>query len=230
MTGIIAAMSCEAELILNVMQNKAPRALCGITFWQGKVGGEDVVLATCGVGKVFAAACAVAMIMEFKPDRIINTGVAGAVSSEVNKLDTVVATALVQHDMDTTPLGDDPGLISGINKVFFETDRSLSDELYGFVELCGGKAKRGVVATGDQFVADNETKKRISTLFGASCADMEGGAIAQVCFVNNVPFAALRTMSDGADGDASGDFAEFCNKAAKISSNVLISYLNSIKA
>lgn len=228
MTGIIAAMSCEAELILNVMRDKSPRVICGITFWQGKIGNEDVVLATCGVGKVFAAACAVSMIMAYSPDRIINTGVAGAVSGEVNKLDTVVGTALVQHDMDTTPLGDEPGLISGINKVYFETDRELSDELYRYVELCGGKAKRGIVATGDQFVASAEVKRRISTLFGASCADMEGGAIAHVCYINNVPFAALRTMSDGADGDASGDFMEFCNKAAKISSDVIISYLSAL--
>ena len=227
MTGIIAAMSCEAELILGVMQNKTPRAVGGMTFWQGKIGNDDVVLATCGVGKVFAAACATAMIIEFSPDRIINTGVAGAVSNTVNKLDTVVGTALVQHDMDTTPLGDEPGLISGINKVYFETDKELSDKLYSCIELCGGKAKRGIVATGDRFVASAEEKHRISTLFGASCADMEGGAIAHVCFINSVPFTALRTMSDGADGDASGDFMEFCNKAAKISSDVIITYLSS---
>ncbi len=226
MTGIIAAMSCEAEMILGAMQNKTPRVVGGMTFWQGRIGSDDVVLATCGVGKVFAAACATAMIIEFSPDRIINTGVAGAVSNEVNKLDTVVGTALVQHDMDTTPLGDEAGLISGINKVYFETDKELSDKLYSCIELCGGKAKRGIVATGDQFVASAEAKHRISTMFGASCADMEGGAIAHVCFINGVPFAALRTMSDGADGDASGDFAEFCNKAAKISSDVLITYLS----
>ena len=228
MTGIIAAMSCEAELILGVMKNKKPRVIGGMTFWQGKIGKDDVVLATCGVGKVFAAACATAMIIEFSPDRIINTGVAGAVSNAVNKLDTVVGTALVQHDMDTTPLGDEPGLISGINKVFFETDSELSNKLYACIELCGGKAKRGVVATGDRFVASAEEKNRISTLFGASCADMEGGAIAHVCFINSVPFAALRTMSDGADGDASGDFMEFCNKAARISSDVIITYLTTL--
>jgi len=228
MTGIIAAMSCEAELILGVMLNKSPRVLCGTTFWCGKIGGEEVVLATCGVGKVFAASCAVSMIMEFAPDRIINTGVAGAVSPEVNKLDTIVGTALVQHDMDTTPLGDDAGLISGINKVFFETDNELSEKLSSCVELCGGKVRRGVIATGDQFVAGAEVKKRIHGLFGASCADMEGGAIAQVCFVNNVPFAALRTMSDGADGDASADFAAFCATAAKISSDAIIAFLASI--
>ena len=226
MTGIIAAMSCEAELILGAMKDRSPRVVCGMTFWQGRIGDEDVVLATCGVGKVFASACATAMIITYNPDKIINTGVAGAVSNSVNKLDTVVGTALVQHDMDTTPLGDEAGLISGINKVYFETDKELSDKLYSFVELCGGKAKRGIVATGDQFVASAEVKSRIATLFGASCADMEGGAIAHVCFINNVPFAALRTMSDGADGDASGDFMEFCNKAAKISSDVIISYLS----
>ena len=138
MTGIIAAMSCEAEIILGVMQNKTPRVIGGMTFWQGRIGNDDVVLATCGVGKVFAAACATAMIIEFAPDRIINTGVAGAVSNAVNKLDTVVGTALVQHDMDTTPLGDEAGLISGINKVYFETDKELSDKLYSAFEKENG--------------------------------------------------------------------------------------------
>jgi len=215
-------------MLIREMTNKTPRTLSGMTFWSGELRGEEAVIATCGVGKVFAAACAVAMILEYAPDRIINTGVAGAVSCEVNKLDTVIGTALVQHDMDTTPLGDLPGEISGIKKVYFETDAELSEGLAECVALAGGTPKRGVIATGDRFVASREEKNRISSLFGAYAADMEGGAIAHICYINNTPFAALRTMSDGADGDASGDFAAFAEKAATVSANTLLAYLDKL--
>lgn len=228
MTGIIAAMSCEAEMLLDIMQNKEEHRVGGAAFYTGKIANEQVVLSTCGVGKVFAASCALAMIIKFSPERIINTGVAGALSQSLNKLDTVIGTSAVQHDMDTTALGDLPGEISGIKKVFFECDESISEKLLDSVNAIGGKAKRGIVATGDRFVSSAEDKAYIRKTFGADCADMEGGAIAHVCYVNNVPFAALRTMSDGADGDASGDFMEFCTKAAKISSNALIEYLKTL--
>lgn len=228
MTGIIAAMSCEAEMLLDIMQDKAEHKVGGATFYTGKIANEQVVLSTCGVGKVFAASCALAMIMKFAPDRIINTGVAGALSPSLNKLDTVIGTSAVQHDMDTTALGDLPGEISGIKKVFFECDEMISAKLFDCVNAIGGKAKRGIVATGDRFVSSAEDKAYIRNTFGADCADMEGGAIAHVCYVNNVPFAALRTMSDGADGDASGDFMEFCGRAARISSDALIEYFRSL--
>lgn len=228
MTGIIAAMSCEAEMLLDIMQDKAEHKAGGATFYTGKIANEQVVLSTCGVGKVFAASCALAMIMKFSPDRIINTGVAGALSPSLNKLDTVVAVSAVQHDMDTSALGDLPGEISGIKKVFFECDEKTSEKLFACVKASGGTAKHGIVATGDRFVASAEDKAYIRNTFGADCADMEGGAIAHVCFINGVPFAALRTMSDGADGDASGDFMEFCVKAARISSNALIEFLKAL--
>ena len=121
MTGIIAAMECEAEKLLCNMTDRMPtETFGGVTYFRGRLGKEDIVLATCGVGKVFAASCAAAMLLKYAPDRIINTGVAGAVGGHVRRLDTVIATALVQHDMDTSPLGDPVGEISGIRKIFFE--------------------------------------------------------------------------------------------------------------
>ena len=224
MTGIIAAMECEAEKLLCNMTDRMPtETFGGVTYFRGRLGKEDIVLATCGVGKVFAASCAAAMLLKYAPDRSINTGVAGAVGGHVRRLDTVIATALVQHDMDTSPLGDPVGEISGIRKIFFETDEALSERLASCVTAAGGHAVRGVIATGDQFVASAETKRRLSSLFGACAAEMEGGAIAQVCYLYKTPFAVLRTMSDGADGDASGDFAAFAEQAAQISSLAILS-------
>ena len=215
MTGIIAAMSCEAEMLLDIMQDEAEHKVGGATFYTGKIANEQVVLSTCGVGKVFAASCALAMIMKFAPDRIINTGVAGALSPSLNKLDTVIGTSAVQHDMDTTALGDLPGEISGIKKVFFECDEMISAKLFDCVNAIGGKAKRGIVATGDRFVSSAEDKAYIRKTFGADCADMEGGAIAHTAFVNNIPFVVVRAISDGANDDSAMDFPTFLAVAAK---------------
>ncbi|MBQ7171891.1 MAG: 5'-methylthioadenosine/adenosylhomocysteine nucleosidase [Clostridia bacterium] len=218
MTGIIAAMPCEAERLMERMtEKKEPRVFCGVPFYEGKIGREETALAVCGVGKVFAASCAAAMIAAYRPDRIINTGVAGALSPSLRCLDTVVASRLVQHDMDTSPLGDPVGMISGINKIYFETDGALSRALADAIRGAGGRAVSGTVATGDRFIASPEEKERIRALFSADAAEMEGGAIAQVCYVNGVPFAAIRTISDSGDGDAPENFGAFCERAAEIS-------------
>ena len=218
MTGIIAAMPCEAERLAEQMADKKqPRVLCGVTFYEGRIGREETVLAVCGIGKVFAASCAAAMIAAYRPDRIINTGVAGALSPVLRCLDTVVASRLLQHDMDTSPLGDPVGMISGINKTYFETDGALSLSLAAAIRGAGGHAVSGTVATVDRFVASPEEKERIRSLFSADAADMEGAAIAQVCYVSGVPFAAIRTISDGAGGDAGMEYGAFCRRAAEIS-------------
>lgn len=226
MTGIIAAMPCEAERLMERMtEKKEPRVFCGVTFYEGRIGREEVALAVCGVGKVFAASCAAAMIAAYRPDRIINTGVAGGLSPSLRCLDTVVASRLVQHDMDTSPLGDPVGLISGINKIYFETDGTLSRALADAIRGAGGHAVSGTVATGDRFIASPEEKTRLRALFSADAAEMEGGAIAQVCCVNGIPFAAIRTISDGGDGDAPADFGAFCERAAEISAAAVAAVL-----
>ena len=112
MTGIIAAMSCEAELILGAMKDKSPRVVGGMTFWQGRIGDEDVVLATCGVGKVFASACATAMIITYNPDKIINTGVAGGADATMHVLDLFVAERILIL-----------GIISSLLNLLFRTVR-----------------------------------------------------------------------------------------------------------
>ncbi|MBQ4298552.1 MAG: 5'-methylthioadenosine/adenosylhomocysteine nucleosidase [Clostridia bacterium] len=218
MTGIIAAMRCEAERLAERMEDKKPpRLFCGVTFYEGRIGREEVVLAVCGVGKVFAASCTVAMIAAYHPDRIINTGVAGALSPDLHCLDTVVASRLLQHDMDTSAVGDPVGMISGIEKIYFETDGGLSRALAAAIRAAGGRAVSGTLATGDRFVAAPEDKERIRALFSADATDMEGGAVAQICYVSGVPFAAIRTISDGAEGDARMDYGAFCLRAADIS-------------
>ena len=225
MIGIIAAMESELRLIKDKLVGVAAETKGGITFYRGTYKNKDVVAAVCGIGKVFAAMCAEAMIISYSPDVIINTGVAGSLSDKLHVLDCAVADKCVQHDMDTSPLGDPVGMISGVNKVFFETDVSYSDL---FRDCCRSTGKEPVsctIASGDAFIADARRKKRIARLFGASVCDMESAAIAHVCYVNGTPCVISRCISDGADDGAKIDFPTMCGKAADISSRATLMFI-----
>lgn len=224
MIGIIGAMDIEIEHINAVMDEKEEIIVSGALYTKGKLYGRDIVTAVCGIGKVFAAVCAQTMIIKFGADKVINTGVAGGLTDKTDILDTVVATALVQHDMDTTYFGDPRGMISGINVVEFECDKTLADKIIANVE---GNCIRGIVASGDCFVADDEKKKDISETFNAVACEMEGASIAQVCYVNKVPFCVLRTISDGANGEEMS-YEKFRVVAAEKAAKVIINTIKNI--
>lgn len=208
MTGIIVAMSIEAEKLLKNMTETKEHVISGVTYTVGKLGKEDVVIAVCGIGKVFAAICAEAMILSFKVDRIINSGVAGSLSYDLDIADMVVATSSVQHDMDTSPLGDPRGLVSGINVINFPCDGKMVDKILGCGEKMGIKMFSGVIATGDVFVHTADHKQAIANEFSAIACEMEGCSIAQVCYVNNIPCNLVRCISDSLNG-GSLDYEEF---------------------
>ena len=212
--GILGAMDKEVETLISKLDNKTEEYIGGINFHRGTLEGKRVVIAKCGIGKVFAAICAQTMILKYSPEYIINTGVGGALDGDLHVTDVVVATDLVQHDMDTTPLGDPHGLISGINVVNFPADAKLSALITECVEAQGIRCKKGIIASGDQFIAGGERKEFIKKTFSASACEMEGASIAQVAYVNSVPFAVVRAISDGADGDSSMDYPTFVAKAA----------------
>lgn len=218
MIGIIGAMDIEIEHINSVLENKEEYTVSGALYTKGKLGGKDVVTAVCGIGKVFAAICAQTMIIKFGAEKIINTGVAGGLTEETDILDTVVATALVQHDMDTTYFGDPKGMISGINVVEFNCDKAITEKICTNVE---GKCLRGIIASGDAFIADENKKKDIAETFNAIACEMEGASIAQVCYVNKVPFCVLRTISDGANGQEMS-YEKFRVVAAEKAAKVII--------
>lgn len=225
MTGIIGAMSVETQKLIGMMSEKQSETVSGIEFTKGRIGGRDVVVAACGVGKVFAALCTEAMILRYSPDEIINTGVGGALDMRLHICDTVIADKVCQHDMDTTALGDAPGMISGINVTYFECDERLRDALYTAAEKAKLSAKGGIVASGDLFVADSAKKDEIVRTFGASVCEMEGGAIGHVCYVNSVPFCVLRAISDGANDGSPIDFPAFCRLAADNNAEIIKEYL-----
>lgn len=221
MIGIIGAMGVEVEALKRLMENSVSQRISGIEFTRGKIAGTDIVVAACGIGKVFAAVCTEIMIMRYSPYYIINTGVAGTLTKELSVGDIAVAADVVQYDMDTTALGDAPGLISGINIVNIPCDGALVKLIEKSAEEEGFCCRLGTVATGDCFVGDVRKKAWIADTFGAVACEMEGAAIGQVCYVNRIPFAVIRAISDGADGDSEEDYTAFLAKAAANSIKVL---------
>lgn len=221
MLGIIAAMRVEAMELIGKMTEREERTISGVTFTSGKLCGRDAVIAVCGIGKVFAALCTQTMILTYQPDAIVNTGVAGTLTDKLSICDMALSVDLVQHDMDTSALGDPVGLISGINVVYLPADRRLvetilSPEVAGEVHIVSG-----TIASGDQFIGSGERKRWIVDSFGAIACEMEGAAVAQVCYVNKVPFAVLRAISDNADGTSCDDYPTFVEKAAHVSASIV---------
>ena len=221
MIGIICALTFEAEKIAAEMKSIQEEIISGVTFKRGIIAEREIVLAVCGVGKVFASLCAEAMIINYKPTSIINVGIAGALSKNLKVFDTVLAKQVLQHDMDTSAIGDPKGLISGINKIEIDADTALSTKIQRAAEANGFNIKYVKIATGDKFVDTETDRENIRTTFDADACEMEGGAIAQVCYVNNLPFALLRTISDS----ECEDFATFAARAAEICSTIILSYL-----
>ena len=225
MIGIIGAMDIEIERINARLEDKTTEIISGVCYTSGKIGGNEVVTAICGIGKVFAAICTQTMILRYKPDAIINSGIAGTLSDKVGVLGTVVATALVQHDMDTSPLGDPKGLISGINIIEFPTDEALAEKICKNIKT---PYIRGIIASGDCFVADIEKKETIRDTFNAVSCEMEGAAVAHVCYMSKVPFCVVRTISDGANEGSTPTYEEFRVKAADLSSEIMIKTIESM--
>ncbi len=219
--GIIAAMEKEATPLIAQMTATKTETVSGITFTSGTLCGHSAVVAVCGIGKVFAALCAQTMILKYAPARVINTGVAGSLTTTLKIGDLAIAKRVVQHDMDTSALGDPKGLISGINEVYLTADDDLGDLLLSTAQEIGINARRGVIASGDQFVSDDTRKEFIRDTFGGIACEMEGAAIGQVCYVNNVPFAIIRAISDDASGEAQMDYPRFVEMAAKRSVTLL---------
>ena len=224
--GIIGAMKIEVESLADMLEDRRDSDYSGITFHEGRLCDADVVLAVCGVGKIFAAVCAQTMIIKYGVDVIINTGVAGGLDEGLHICDAVVAERVVQHDMDTSALGDPKGLLSGINKVYIDTDCHINDVLEKCVNGLNIKHMRGTIASGDVFVADEGKKSFIRENFGAIACEMEGAAIGHVCYINNIPFGVLRTISDGGDDM---DYLTFAGIAAEKGKQIILEFLKEYK-
>ena len=229
MIGIIGAMEIEIKTIRSKMEGKQSSTAGGMEFVSGTLNGTPVVTAVCGIGKVCAAMCTQAMVINYKPSLIINTGVGGTLTDELSVCDICVADNVCQHDFDLTSIGSPAGEIPAINAVKIPCDARAVEILTECAKQFDGiKVKTGTVASGDQFIAGDAQRQRIIDLFGASACEMEGGSIGQVCRLNNIPFAVVRAISDSADGSAEMSYNEFlplaADNAAKMIEDIVAKY------
>lgn len=227
--GIIGAMEIEVAELRGLMKDVIQETISSVIYYQGKIHGKDVIVAKCGVGKVHASVCAQTMILKYSPDVIINTGVAGSLSSKLDIGDLVISDFVVEHDMDTSPLGDPVGLISGINLIKIPSATNVVEMISNAAAaLENTNVFVGTIASGDQFICSIERKNFIVDNFDAMCTEMEGAAIGHVCYLNNIDFCIVRAISDKADGSAHMDFPSFVQIAAKKSTELICNYLKSL--
>ena len=213
--GIIGAMEVEVKELKEQMQITRQLTKAGMEFCEGILEGQDVVVVRSGVGKVNAAVCTQILIDVFDVKAVINTGIAGSLKAEINIGDLVISSDLVHHDMDAVSFGYPKGQIPQMDVFSFEADKALADLAEKVCEEVNPEIQvfHGRVVSGDQFIADKETKENISTLFAGYCTEMEGAAIAQTAHLNEVPFVVLRAISDKADDSASMDYPTFEKQA-----------------
>lgn len=219
--GIVIAV--EQEFDAFIRDKKYKKQHIGTKeYYLFKVGKEKCVAVLSGIGKVNAAHAATLMIRDFDPDLLINAGISGGLGVST-LLDVIVADKVVQHDVDTTALGDPIGFVSTVKKVYFNCDMEIAGKA---CKLLNGKM--GVVACGDRFVADVNGRDFIIKNFNAIACDMESAAIAQIAYIENVKFVCLRCISDGADGEAAKDYNKLMEMATKKLASVLTTLLGSL--
>ena len=225
--AIMGAMPEEIEPIVSKLDNVKQTVYSANTYYEGSYNGQEVVVAYSKIGKVFATMTATMLIEKFGCDKLLFSGVAGAISNELSIGDLIIADGLCQHDLDITAFGHPFGYVPE-GEVCISTDVGLRNIAKDVAKSKGLTLKEGVIATGDQFVADEERKNWIGSTFDADALEMEGASVAVVCSALNIPFFILRAISDSADMDASFNFDEFLESSAKISADFILSMVDEL--
>lgn len=211
--GIIAAEDEEIESIKNIMKNVNETKLYNLTFYTGIINNKNYIVVKCGVGKVNAARTTQILIDKFSIEYILNLGSAGAINDILNIGDIVIGKQLVQHDFDVTAFGREKGYIPETGKIF-ESDANLVEHCEE-IKIKDVKIVTGNIASGDIFCTDIKMKEKIRKKFKSDCVEMEGAAVAQVCYLNKIPFIVIRSISDIPNGKNQIDFNEYLKLASK---------------
>lgn len=223
--GIIGAMDCEVAEFCTKF-NAADTNVKGIK--KGEFCGHEIYISLCGIGKVNSAASTQKMIDMFCPDVIINSGVAGAVNRELHVLDIVVSECFTYHDFSPIDILDRNSPYTSVfkaDKRLVELSQNACKELSKTEKF---NFKTGMIVSGDMFVSDSNLVKQFSEKYNAMCCEMEGAAIAHVCLLNEVPFVAIRALSDNADEEAEMSFEDMCVIAAKRACFVVANIIENI--
>ncbi|HHV09682.1 MAG TPA: 5'-methylthioadenosine/adenosylhomocysteine nucleosidase [Clostridiales bacterium] len=215
--GIIGAMDEEVHIIKEQMQEVRIRTVAAMDFYEGKLQGKEVVIVRCGIGKVNAAVCTQVLADLYQVDAVINTGVAGSLRNEIDIADIVLSTDTLQHDMDATGFGYGLGIIPRMDCSVFPADKKLVDLAKAVCEEVIPEVgiHTGRIVSGDQFISDGGKKEWLIQNFDGYCTEMEGAAIAQAAYLNQIPFLIIRAISDKADHSAEMAYSEFEGIAIK---------------
>ncbi len=223
--AIMGAMPEEITPLLAKMDHYEKVEYAKNSYYLASYKGRELVIAYSKIGKVFAALTAATMIEKFGAQKLLFSGVAGAINPNLKIGDLIVATKLCQHDLDITAFGHPNGYVPE-GSVYIESDPELIEIAQRVARQKGKVLHEGVIATGDQFVADPVRKEWIGEIFGADALEMEGGSVAVVCDSLEVPFFILRAISDSADMDAGFNFDTFLESSAKESADFVLSMLD----
>ena len=214
--GIIGALDVEVASLKEAANITNTTTIADMEFCEGKLGESPVVIVKCGMGKVNAGVCAQTLIHEFGCTKIINTGVAGSLDAQIDIGDIVVSVDAVQHDFDVEAIGYVKGEIPYTGLFAFPADESLRAAAVEAVQNAAPDVHvfEGRVCSGDQFISTSAQKEKILSDFGGMCCEMEGAAIAQVCYLNHTPFVVIRAISDKPDETDLVDYPTFEAQAA----------------
>ncbi|MGB9679918.1 MAG: 5'-methylthioadenosine/adenosylhomocysteine nucleosidase [Thermoanaerobacteraceae bacterium] len=220
--GIIGAMEEEVDILKKLFTSYEIKKIAGLDFYTGFIKNKNVTIVRSGIGKVNAAMATQILISEFHTKIIINTGVAGGIKPDIKIGDIVIASDALEYDFDVTAFGYELGIIPRMEDSIFRADEKI-------IELVKKAADQdtknnvfiGRIISGDKFVSSKEDAKKLGEIFKAYAVEMEGAAIAHVAYLNNVPFAIIRSISDNANDEAFVDFDSFVKKAAEVSSNIV---------
>lgn len=225
--AIMGAMPEEISPILEKIGSYKTTQYAGNKYYEASYKGIDLIIAYSKIGKVFSTLTAATMIEHFGAEKLLFSGVAGAISPTLKVGDLIVATKLAQHDLDITAFGHPFGYVPE-GAVFIEADKEMIEMSKDVAKSMGKSVREGIIATGDQFVANEERKNWIGSTFGADALEMEGGSVAVVCNALEIPFFILRAISDAADMDASFSFDEFLQTSAKESAEFVMKMVDKL--
>jgi len=224
--GIIAAMNYEAETIINNLEDFEEEIISGTLFNHGYIGSNEVIVASAGVGKVNSAVATILLIDNYHPNLIINSGIAGGGTMDLDISDIVIGEKLIYNDVDATIFGYQKGQVPKM-PVYYESDINAIVTTKSILNQLGYNYKTGLITTGDSFITD--INKLLFIPNETFAFDMEGASIAQACFKAGTPFLSIRFISDVYGKSHVEDYMAFEDEASKKSANLTLEIIKSFE-
>ena len=221
--GIIGAMQIEIDLVLDKMEVLEKKKFAGFPFYIGMLYGREIILTSCGVGKVNAAACTQILIDRFNIDCIINTGIAGSLKNDINVCEMVISSDVTHHDVRKAQMKN----LFPYKETFFANEELINLAIKA-CRLTDSIYHCGRIVSGEGFVEDKKLKSALVNDYSPLCVEMEGSAVGHVAFINNIPFIIIRCISDNADEEAAITYEDFEKIAGNQSALIVVEMIKSI--